>query len=324
MEEATPKLEPVFKPSPPVLGFNPAGGDRPPLLPLLLTMECCASQQEMNSNVEATIARGYTPFSEYLNKYSGTLSICGSAPSLGYTYRDLTGDVMAINNALKFLLEKGVVPKFAMFWDAAEVVEQFAIPHPEVIYFVGARCHPKVFERLKDCKVVVWYAGGDHNINDFMLEKGIGEPMVNGGSAGVTRGMYLGYAIGYHDAMHIHGADSSYSDEGKTHVNESVVPEKDFRVWVGNHEGNQQFRTTPEWCGQVEEMKLIYTMFSNMLNVKLKVHGTGMLPHVVRIMQHREREMGPAAIAQRLNQLANSPEAHQAATQGATHANAGE
>lgn len=294
----------VFKPSMPLLGYHPEQGEKPPLLPLLLSMECCASEQEMNGNVQATIERGYTRLNEYLDAFSGSLSICGSGPSIAQTYQDLSGDVMAINNCLRFLLDAGIVPKFAMFWDAAEVVEQFAVPHPEITYLVGARCHPKVYENLKGCKIITWHAGGDHNINDYLLERKIDEPMVNGGSAGVTRALYLGYALGYR-SFHLHGADSSYSEEGATHVNGSVVPEKDFKIWVGNHDGNKSFRTTPEWCGQVEEIKLIYPMFSTMLNCPIKVHGTGLLPYVCRILKSNED--------QRLEKI-----------RGENHANAGQ
>ena len=279
----------------PLLGYHPAQGDNPPLLPLLLSMECCATEGEMHSNVRATISRGYTRLNEHLDKYSGRVSLVGSGPSLSKTYQDLSGEVIAINNALKFLLEKGVVPKWAMFWDAAECVEQFAHPHPDITYLVAARCHPKVFERLKGCRQIVWYAGGDHNINDFMLENGIAqEPMVNGGSAGITRALYLAYALGYRD-FHIHGADSSYSDDGKTHVNESLVPEKDFNVWVGNQVGNKMFRTTPEWCGQIEEYKMIYPMFKVALNVPLTVHGDGMLPfiHELLVKQYANAQVAP-------------------------------
>lgn len=276
-------MEPVYQPSMPLLGYHPEGGERPPLLPLLLTMEGAATQQEMNSNVTATIERGYVPLNGYINQYSGRVSIVGAGPSIEETYKDLTGDVLAINSAIGFLLDKGVVPKWGMLWDADPVVEHFAVPHPDVTYLVGARCHPKVFERLKDNKVIVWHAGGDHNICEFLEEKGIMEPMVNGGSAGVTRAMYLVVALGYRD-LGLYGADSSYSDDGKTHVRGSLVPEKDMRIWVGDHEGNKCFRSTPEWAAQVEEFKMIYKIF-HQIGIKVEAHGEGMLPHIYRIMK---------------------------------------
>jgi hypothetical protein len=284
MQEAT--AEAAFKPSLPLLAM---GGENP-LVPLLLSMESCATQEEMNGNVEATLKRGYERINEHLDAYSGTVSIVGAGPSIKQTWKELKGDVIACNSALKFLLDNGVVPKWSMLWDAHPLVATFAEPHPEVTYLVATRCHPSVFERLKDCRVIGWYAGGDHNIAEFMSMRCINEPMINGGSAAVTRGMYLAYALGYRD-LHLFGCDSCYSDEGDTHVNGSVVPEKDMRVWVGNGEGNRCFRTTPEWCAQIEEFKMIYANFHNYCGARIEVYGEGMLQHVGRILAQSRMTM---------------------------------
>ena len=258
----------------------------PNLIPLKLYMEGCATAEEMNANVTATLARGYTPINGFLDSQLGKeCSIVGAAPSINETYTQLKGDVFSCNSALGFLLSKGVVPRYQMMWDAHPLVATFAIPHPEVTYLVAARCHPSVFERLKDCKVIVWYAAGDHNIAELMVEKDIQEPTINGGSAAVTRGMYLAFALGYR-TFHVFGADSSYSEDGKTHINGSVVPEKDIQIWVGNEIGKKKkFRTTPEWCAQLEEFKVIYQHFHNYCGARIEVYGEGMLPHVARIME---------------------------------------
>ena len=66
----------------------------------------------------------------------------------------------------------------------------------------------------------------------------------------------------------------------------SLVPEKDFFVWIGNGEGKRCFRTTPEWCSQVNEFKDIYTTFCHpTIDIKVEVHGAGMLPHMWTLMK---------------------------------------
>ena len=271
-----------------------------PLVRLALSMECCISQEEMHTNFYATLDRGFTPINDHIGKDSGTCSLVGAAPSIKQTYKDLKGDVVAINSAIGFLLDNGVVPKYAMLWDGADIVEEFARPHPEVTYLIASRCHAKVFERLKDCKVVVWHAGGDHDIFDVMQKQeviqkiGISQPLVLGGSAGITRGIFLVAALGYSD-VHLFGADSSYSSEGKTHVNGSLVKEKDMVVSLGNGPAGSPaqsvvFRTTPELCAQVNEYRSIYAMSVNaasgirkglyppsMIAPKFSVHGAGLL-----------------------------------------------
>ena len=109
-------------------------------------------------------------------------------------------------------------------------MREFAVPHPDITYLVASRCHPDVFKRLEGCKIIVWHAGGDHNINDLLCERKLNEPMVNGGSAGVTRAMFLVNCLGYTD-QHIFGADSSYTGDD-THIRGSLVPEKDLMVSI--------------------------------------------------------------------------------------------
>ena len=250
----------------------------PGCIPLMLHMEGCATQEEMNVNVTATLARGYVRLNEYLGRYSGTVSICGAGPSLDQSLAELTGDIFAINSSLGVLLEHNFIPKWAMIWDASPLCEAFAIPHPDVTYLIGARCHESVFKRLQDCKVIVWQAGGDHNIMELLRERQVTDAIVNGGSAGVTRALYLAFALGYRD-LHVFGADSCYSDDGRTHVRGSLVPEKSIHILLGG----KWFHTTPEWCAQIEEIKLIYPNFKA-LGAPITAHGTGMLPWACELM----------------------------------------
>lgn len=273
----------VHEPRPGVVnvGFGhaqPGGGEH--ILPLVLNMECTATQDEVESNIKATFARGYTGFMEHVGKYGGSVSLCGSGPSLEARIGNLTGDVLAVNGAIKFLLDRGIVPKHAMLWDAAQVVAEFAEPHPDTTYFVASRCHPDVFERLKDCRVAVWHAGGDHDIHKLLSEYRPQEPMVQGGTTGVTRGLYLAFALGYKD-FHVFGADSCYVD-GRTHVaGASKMPENAMRAMVAG----RWFHTTAQWCAQIEEMKIIYPMMMQPeVGANITTYDEGMLSWVVQIM----------------------------------------
>lgn len=274
-----------------------AAGETPPLFPLALHMEGCATQEEMNKNFYATLDRGYAPLNSHIGGYQGVVSLVGSGPSINETYKDLRGDVIAINGAISFLLGKGIVPKWAMLWDAADIVEKFAAPHPGITYLVASRCHPKVFERLKDCNVVVWHASGDQNIMELMnlpeviAKQPCHEPLINGGTAGVTRGILLATTLGYKN-IHIFGGDSSYAADGSTHVSGgSLVKEKDVTIAMGN-EPPTYFRTTPEWCAQVEEYRAIYAILTCASGVTLDVHGGGMLGCMHERLEEEKKLMG--------------------------------
>ena len=259
------------------------------LIPLILNMEGCATQQEMNTNVQATVKRGFRGVFDLFGSRSGDVSIVGSGPSISDTWTDLKGDVWAINQSIGWLLDKGVVPKWGMIWDAAEICQEFAIPHPDITYLVAARCHPKVFERLEGCDVRVWFPDGDHNIREYMVDNDITEPLVRGGSAGVTRAMYFAPCLGY-KSMHIFGGDSCYAIDGRTHVIRSLVREKDIVIWIGNGDGRKAFRTTPEWASQVNEFRDIYHLLSHPTSdISIEVYGEGMLQYMGQLMAMRKQ-----------------------------------
>lgn len=277
-----------------------------PLYRLGLAMEGCATEQEMNHNFFATLDRGYTPINGHLGKSRGACSIVGSGPSIEQTHTELRGDVIAINSSIGFLLDRGIIPKWAMIWDAADICEKFAIPHPDITYLIASRCHPKVFERLKDCKVVVWHAAGDNNIMalmnraDVIAKQPCEEPLINGGTAGVTRTMFLATALGYTE-LHIYGADSSYSGD-KTHINGSLVYEKDIMVAVGDNPPIF-FRTTPEWCAQVNEYRNMFCILTCCgPNIKLRVHGHGMLRTVHDILSAQLELFGKVKFAEMMDE----------------------
>lgn len=251
------------------------------LQPIQFATECCASSEEIFANIAATIKRGYEGLSGYLNGTHRVMSIVGAGASLADTYDDLRGHVLAVNSAHGFLLDKGIVPQLAMFWDASPLIWEFAVPHAETIFLVNARCHPYVFERLKNCRVVVWFADGDHNIREWLQERGINEPLIKGGSAGVTRAMFLSFALGYRE-LHVYGADSSL-DGARTHVQGSIVPEEELRVYLNADGSGQSFATTPWLAVQALEHSRIVPMFKG-LGASIDVHGAGLLPHVHRMV----------------------------------------
>ena len=243
-------------------------------------MACCADEREVHDNVLATLKRGYEGLTEYLNAPNDEISIAGAGPSVADTYRTMRGRVMAVNSAVNFLIDRSRPPTLAMLWDASPLVAEFAVPHPQVAYLVNARCHPYVFERLQGQKVVVWFADGDFGVKRILQERGINEPLIKGGSAGVTRAMFLAFAMGYRK-IHLHGADSS-ARGGATHIQGSVAKENEMRLWLDKEGAGPSFTTTPELAIQAREFGVIKPMFRR-LGAKVEVHGEGLLPHINRM-----------------------------------------
>lgn len=248
------------------------------VLPVEFSKEICATPEAVRVNVETTLAQKYESFIGCLaSPHGGTISIVGSAPSLHKHYHQVTGDVLACNAAHDFLLEKGIVPKYGMIFDADPVCEKFMTPHPEVTYLLASRCHHKVFEKLKDCKVIVWHAQGDKEIEDLLIKHNVYEPMINGGGAAVMRSMGLAIAMGYTN-INLFGVDSSMTGDD-THIRKSLVPEKELEIFC--HE--RWFKTTAWLASQANDFKILGPAFRDS-GCKIVVYGDGLIPHIAAVL----------------------------------------
>jgi hypothetical protein len=141
---------------------------------------------------------------------------------------------------------------------------------------IGSRCHRDVFKALEGYNVYVWHVGGDEDIEELLCEYRRMEPIMGGGTAGVTRSMVVVTTMGYMN-LKLFGADSSYENE-YTHVKKSVVHEKPMIVWCDGKE----FKSTSWLSAQVEDFKLLSPLMKEQ-GVKFEIHGNGLLPHVAKI-----------------------------------------
>ena len=261
-------------------------------VPLKLSNEPCALADEFTRNIEATLKRGYTRFNEYIESQTGSLSICGFAPSLKESYRQLVGHVMACNRAHDWLISQGIVPKWCLLMDPLEVIADMVSPHPDVTYLVASRCHPAVFEKLEGYDVVVWHCCGDAVLMP-LLEKHFSaptieeatakqEPTVNGGTATVTRGAVVGITMGYTD-IHVFGADSSFPHkDGDTHLAKSLVDEKVIHVMCDGRD----FWSTPWMTLQVEDVRVIFNDLRDK-GITFTFYGEGLLQHAAKAHGYR-------------------------------------
>ena len=234
--------------------------------------------ETVQSNLRATFARGYVRFNELMSSQKGAVSIVGSGPSLAHTYKDLKGDVFACNSAHDFLIAKGIVPKFAMYWDANPIIAKFAQkPHKDVTYLIASRCHPDVFNALKGYKVIVFHAMSEEDMEMHLVHLGLMEPMVGGGSAGVTRGVSVAGVMGYTE-MHLFGVDSCYEGD-ETHAGGSVITQRRERVRICG----KTWTVAPWMLLQLGDLKMMVP-FVRQMGVKLIIHGTGLVPYAATFM----------------------------------------
>jgi len=256
------------------------GGEELPWVELKLDAHLANTTEDIDRNIEYALGKGYTGLHALVGTESGAVSVVGSGPSLKENWqrlRDSDTDIIACNAACQFLLEKGIVPKYMFCFDADPLMLEFITPHPEITYLMGSRCPPKAFELLEGCKVVLWHAAGDENIEKLLQKHKIMEPMLAGGSAAVTRAMMLSHAMGYRE-IHLWGVDSSFSN-GNTHIRKSTTDEKNITILLNK----KVFTTAPWMCVQATDFKVLAPQLAR-LGARLIVHGDGLIPHLAKSM----------------------------------------
>src|SRR4051812_40768540 len=73
----------------------------------------------MCENVRSALGRNL-PCVKLSRPHGATLSVAAGGPSLGDTYKDLTGYIGAVNGSLAFLMDKGVLPDACAVLDPGE------------------------------------------------------------------------------------------------------------------------------------------------------------------------------------------------------------
>lgn len=272
----------------------PVPGEQEPnnmWVPLFVKGILANTNEQIDANIEAALQRDYIPFNELIGKSTGAVAIVGSGPSLKRNWKELRkfkGDLIACNSACNFLLEKGIVPKYMLCFDADRLMLVFVKPHPEITFLLASRCPPEAFEAVKDCRTVCWHAGGDEHLEDLLEKHGRKEPMVLGGSAAVTRALYVAITMGYNH-VHMYGVDSSY-DGMETHITKSRTEERRLPVRVND----RVFITSPWLSQQAEDFKVLVPLMQKINRTRITVHGTGLIPYIARLM---DLETDESAIA---------------------------
>jgi hypothetical protein len=256
-----------------LLGQLLEGGE---LAPLHIETHVICEPGKAVENVQNALSLSYPVLMDRCE----TVSICGAGPSLARTYSELRGDVMACNSAIGWLHDRGVHITSAMMFDADPVMVKFARRIEGVKYYLASRCDPSVFDALKGMDITVWHALGDEGLIEYLestpLPRHKHGTCVMGGSAAVTRAVYLARALGYTD-IHLFGADSSCEDD--THVNGSVVEEETVEVYALG----KKYKTTRWMAAQAQEFQVMWKPVEN-TGCKVTVHGDGLLPDLWRWM----------------------------------------
>jgi hypothetical protein len=197
-------------------------------------------------------------------RHTDRLSIIANGPSaVGAPHRSPT---MAINGSIR-LFNRADPPSYWVGCDPQELLADLLDYAPdETIYLVASKCHPKVFERLRGRRVLLWHVD-DHATWDLVKPF---EPVRSASSVTICA-FEIGERLGY-DRFGIWGWDGCYLD-GRDHANGQAHGGID----IENDVGGQIFPTTRTWCLEAQDAVNKLRMTPR----DIQIHGPGMIGAVL-------------------------------------------
>jgi hypothetical protein len=258
------------------MDLQPSGGAR---RPLSFIPGCNTDPDISRAQLAANAARDL-PWLEVQPAHSRRLAIIAGGPSLESRVDELryfSGDVLALNNAYGFLLDRDITPDMFMLMDARRENVDFLRSCPTVRHYIAAQCHPDVFERLEGLDVCLYLTtlpGVRELLREYKKEK-----VQLGGTAGTVgiKALALAFALGYRD-IHLFGYDSSY-DAGRHHA--FPQPLNDGANTIEVFIGDKSYTTTPALAHQATEFVGFAKELVMFNGMQIELHCSGLLPDFV-------------------------------------------
>lgn len=271
-------------------GEKGAGAGSPPNLKLFTTSDEFEPSQveEACDNIRENVAwcreRGVPrlTWSDRAER-KGPLLICGGGPSLKDTegeLRDLIaqgGTVLAINDTHDWLYDRGIVPDMlAMHEIAPWPIDFITRANTKTTYYLASFAHPTAYERLKDCKVVMFHSYGGPPTDPTVAELDPGHPIITGGEAMSLRSINLGWFLGWTD-IHTFGVDGCYRVGTSSHTYFDRPMDASEVTCAG-----RTFIAPYYLARQADDLRRLLIAQGHLFN--LTTHGDGLVQHLHRTM----------------------------------------
>ena len=229
------------------------------------------SSEDMLAHVRSASARGL-PLPKLCRPHNRLMSVAGGGPSLNVSEIDRSSVIVTVNAGLSHLLDQGITPWACGLLDARPHIADLIEPHPDVFYFVASTCHPSVFDKLKDCKVILWHPTGLPGIETVVPA---GHDLIAGASTMGLRWLNLAHYMGFR-RFDFHGLDSSYAGD-RTHAY------ADYRDGRGGSIEIDGYQTDNNFLEQVKDWFQLQELFKlDPEPPQTRLFGDGLLQHTAR------------------------------------------
>lgn len=202
------------------------------------------------------------------------LTVIANGPSArDVNLKNIKTPTLAVNGALGLFLKQDCQPSYWAACDPQEQVADFIPDDPpkSSIYLVASKCHPSVFEKLKDRTVWLWHVGDDPT----------DRPRIPECSTITLCATWLMHRIGFND-FEYWGWDGCYMDGiHHSHGKEDHVYHDRIHINYGGEMkdgeiiGGRIFETTRSWASEAHGAGQFFQL-AQYFDIGVKINGDGM------------------------------------------------
>lgn len=229
---------------------------------------------------------------EFYKVKSTKIALVGGGPSLKDHLEELKDfdTIFACGSSHDFLVSNGLIPTYAGACDPDSIMgNYYQKPQINTKYLFATCCAPKLFEQMKDYKVIKWNCDSD----EFRPEFKKLDPDFHAFGGGCTiglRAISLAIVLGYKD-IHFFGFDSCISSSDEHHAYEFTEEKEktdqgqtyELRLaWDNGKPNPKTYKLVGYQLAQVEHFKQFYEAFGDTFIPTF--HGEGLLPDVWNMM----------------------------------------
>jgi hypothetical protein len=172
---------------------------------------------------------------------------------------------LSINNALRLFVDRGLAPDYWMASDPQACVAEYLHGAPrETVYLVASKCHPAVFDALRDRRVMLW-----HCAEPGTLDLLTGRLVIQSSITVTLCAFNLMPVLGYH-RLATWGWDGCYLADRDHAAGQPHHRGRDITIEVGP---GQDFTTTTSWAAEAQEAVRLFQSVPR----DVTIHGGGMI-----------------------------------------------
>lgn len=215
---------------------------------------------------------------------------CSPAPADAAADSDMPAPrrpTLAINNALRLFTGRGLAPDFWIASDPQACVADYLRDAPrDTTYLVASKCHPAVFDALRDRKILLW-----HCTEPGTLDLLVGRLVIQTSITVTLCALNLMPVLGYH-RLETWGW-GCYLD-GRDHaVAQAHGADFDITVQLGS---DRVFATTKSWAAETQEVVRLLRESPR----DVVIQGNGMIGAIVRELTRSQAAASFEEAARRL------------------------